>query len=172
MSVKPIKVHSCRRAAFESGPLDCRCERHATKDRAEKLVSEGLAAFRTFPSGRKNDKEIVLLRHEPPPPARTIDATAIQNAYVEGKGYDLQRIEMYQKEAGNMKERVMLRRRAGLTQVQLANLTGISAPRICLWERGEIQLKPEQLERIQRVIGGEIAQWLRSIDFETAAHAA
>lgn len=69
-------------------------------------------------------------------------------------------------------ERATLRRRAGLSQARLASLTGISAPRLCLWERNLIELKPEQLERIQSVIGGELVQWLRSIDSDLAANAA
>ena len=71
-----------------------------------------------------------------------------------------------------MKERAMLRRRAGLTQAELAHRTGIHASRICLWERGHFELRPEQVERIQRVISGELAHWLRSIDSEVATNAA
>jgi transcriptional regulator with XRE-family HTH domain len=51
-----------------------------------------------------------------------------------------------------MSDRAVLRRRAALTQAQLARLTGISAPRICLWERDEIELRPEQIERIAKVL--------------------
>lgn len=158
MSLRPVRVHSCQRASRESGPLDCRCQRHVTKNRAKEFVREGLAVFRTFPSGRLNDLEIALLKYGPMPPARTIDATAIENAYVGGKVYERQRIEMYRKEAGNMKERALLRKRAALTQQQLANLTGIAAPRICLWERGEIELRPEQIERIAAVLRGRLAE--------------
>lgn len=65
-----------------------------------------------------------------------------------------------------MKARAEFRRRAGLTQVQLANLTGIPAPRICLWERGQIELRPEQVESIEHALRGELMRWLRSIDSE------
>ena len=51
-----------------------------------------------------------------------------------------------------MSNRANLRRRAGLTQVQLARKTGISAPRICLWERHELELRTEYVERIARAI--------------------
>jgi len=51
-----------------------------------------------------------------------------------------------------MSDRALLRRRAGLTQIQLARKTAISAPRICLWERGELELRAEQVERIARVL--------------------
>lgn len=69
-------------------------------------------------------------------------------------------------------DRATLRRRAGLSQARLASLTGISAPRICLWERGEIELRPEQIERIRYIISSELARWLRSIDSEVATNAA
>ena len=98
MSCKPVLMHSCRHAAIESGPLDCRCERHVTKARAKELVREGLAVFRTSPSGRLSEVEIALLKHRPMPRARTIDETAIQNAYVEGKIYEQERIEIYGEE--------------------------------------------------------------------------
>jgi transcriptional regulator with XRE-family HTH domain len=57
-----------------------------------------------------------------------------------------------------MSDRAVLRRRAALTQAQLARLTGISAPRICLWERDEIQLKREQVERIAVVLRDRLAE--------------
>lgn len=55
-----------------------------------------------------------------------------------------------------MSDRALLRRRAGLTQIQLARKTGISAPRICLWERGELDLRSEQVERIALAIAREM----------------
>jgi hypothetical protein len=150
VSFKPILMHSCRRASIEAAPLDCRCKRHVTKKRAEELVREGLADYRTFPTGRVNDMEIVLGKHEPLRPARTIGDMAIQKAYVDGSVYELQRIEIYREEG--MSERAKLRRRAALTQVELAHLTEIHAPQICLWERGHIELRPEQVERIAAVL--------------------
>lgn len=51
-----------------------------------------------------------------------------------------------------MSDRALLRRRACLTQIQLARKVGISAPRLCLWERGEIELRPEQIVRIAEVL--------------------
>lgn len=69
-------------------------------------------------------------------------------------------------------ERATLRRRAGLSQAQLAWRTGISAPRLCLWEHNLVELRPEQLERIQRVLCGELVRWLRSLNSDLAASAA
>ena len=51
-----------------------------------------------------------------------------------------------------MNDRALLRRRACLTQLQLARKIGISAPRVCQWERGEIELRPEQILRIAEVL--------------------
>ena len=51
-----------------------------------------------------------------------------------------------------MSERAKLRRRAALTQAELARLTGLHAPQICLWERGQIELRPEQVESIAAVL--------------------
>ena len=45
-----------------------------------------------------------------------------------------------------------LRKRAGLTQLQLARLTGSSAPQICVWERGDRDLPPKIVSRIARVL--------------------
>jgi transcriptional regulator with XRE-family HTH domain len=55
---------------------------------------------------------------------------------------------------GSMKinERSGLRRRAGLTQLRLSRLAKVSPPRISLWENGEIELRPEELERIATVL--------------------
>jgi Helix-turn-helix domain len=150
MSFKPILIHSCHRASIEVGPLDCSCKRHVTKKRAEELVREGLADYRSSSSGRVNNGEIVLHKQERFPPARTIDAAAIRSAYILGNTYEQQRIEVYREEG--MSERAKLRRRAALTQVELAHLTEIHAPQICLWERGHIDLRPEQVERIAAVL--------------------
>ena len=45
-----------------------------------------------------------------------------------------------------------IRRRAGLTQHQLARLVGSSAPQICVWERSERDLPLEALTRIALVL--------------------
>jgi transcriptional regulator with XRE-family HTH domain len=55
-----------------------------------------------------------------------------------------------------MSDRALLRRRAGPTQIQLARKTGISAPRICLWERGKVELRTEQIERIAKVLNEQL----------------
>jgi transcriptional regulator with XRE-family HTH domain len=57
-----------------------------------------------------------------------------------------------------MSDRALLRRRAGLTQIQLARKTGISAPRICLWERGEVELRTEQIECIAKVLNEHLSK--------------
>jgi transcriptional regulator with XRE-family HTH domain len=49
-------------------------------------------------------------------------------------------------------DRALLRRRACLTQLQLSRKAGISAPQLCQWERGEIELRPEQIVRIAEVL--------------------
>jgi transcriptional regulator with XRE-family HTH domain len=51
-----------------------------------------------------------------------------------------------------MNSRAAIRRRALLTQIQLARKSGISSSRICLWERGEIELRQEQVVRIAAAI--------------------
>jgi transcriptional regulator with XRE-family HTH domain len=56
----------------------------------------------------------------------------------------------------NMSDRASLRRMAGLTQIQLGRKVGISGPRICLWERGEIELQPEQVEQVAKVLQGRL----------------
>jgi transcriptional regulator with XRE-family HTH domain len=55
--------------------------------------------------------------------------------------------------------RAMLRRRAGLTQLQLARLSGISASQICLWERGEISLLHSDVARIARAIDHQLRRF-------------
>jgi transcriptional regulator with XRE-family HTH domain len=45
-----------------------------------------------------------------------------------------------------------LRRRAGLTQLQLARLTNVTSPRISLWENNEIELRPEEVECIAQIL--------------------
>lgn len=67
-----------------------------------------------------------------------------------------------------MKELAILRRRAGLAQTDLAQRTGIHAATICRAERGQLTLRPEQLEAIRGVIATELAAWLRTLDSEAA----
>lgn len=50
----------------------------------------------------------------------------------------------------------MARKRAGLTQHRLAKLTGICASTISLWENHELELAPEVVEEIGRVIAAEL----------------
>ena len=44
------------------------------------------------------------------------------------------------------------RKRAGLTQLELARLTGSSAPQICIWEQGNGDLAPDLVSRIAHVL--------------------
>jgi transcriptional regulator with XRE-family HTH domain len=57
-----------------------------------------------------------------------------------------------------MKERARLRKMAGLTQIQLGRIVGKSAGTICLWERGELELAPADVERIARAIDNELTK--------------
>jgi transcriptional regulator with XRE-family HTH domain len=57
-----------------------------------------------------------------------------------------------------VKDRARLRKMAGLTQMQLGRKVGKSAGTICLWERGEIELTPGDIERIARALEGELAR--------------
>jgi transcriptional regulator with XRE-family HTH domain len=52
--------------------------------------------------------------------------------------------------------RSIARKRAGLTQHRLAKLTGICASTISLWENHELELAPEAVEKIGRVIAAEL----------------
>lgn len=53
-------------------------------------------------------------------------------------------------------ERTRLRRRAGLTQVQLGRRAGMSGSQICLWERGELEFSAEDVTKIADVLEIEI----------------
>jgi transcriptional regulator with XRE-family HTH domain len=57
-----------------------------------------------------------------------------------------------------MSDRALLRKRAALTQVELSRIVGISAPRLCLWERGQVELRPEQVERIARALNEQLGK--------------
>ena len=48
--------------------------------------------------------------------------------------------------------KICLEAQSVLTQLQLARKAGISAPRLCQWERGEIELEPDQVVRIAEVL--------------------
>lgn len=63
-------------------------------------------------------------------------------------------------------ERARLRRRAGLTQMQLGRRAGKSASQICNWEQGEIEFSTEDVERIGRVLDAE----LRSVPVPASEH--
>lgn len=45
-----------------------------------------------------------------------------------------------------------LRELSGLTIKQVASRSGVSVPRVCNYERGELDLRPEQVESIRRVL--------------------
>jgi transcriptional regulator with XRE-family HTH domain len=51
-----------------------------------------------------------------------------------------------------LNERALIRKRAGLTQHRLARLTGICASTISLWECGQIELRPEQVARVAKIL--------------------
>jgi transcriptional regulator with XRE-family HTH domain len=63
-------------------------------------------------------------------------------------------------------DRAGIRRRAGLTQLRLSRLAKVSPPRISLWENGEIQLRPEELERIAAVLANCLSSTPVVIDKE------
>ena len=54
--------------------------------------------------------------------------------------------------------RALFRRQAGFTQHRLAKLTGISVPRISLWENGEIEIRREEVRQIAIWLGRAFAQ--------------
>jgi transcriptional regulator with XRE-family HTH domain len=56
------------------------------------------------------------------------------------------------------KGRAGLRRRAGLTQHQLAKLVGKSVAAISLWETGQVEFPTSDVERIARALEQEIAK--------------
>lgn len=55
-------------------------------------------------------------------------------------------------------ERSRLRRRAGLTQHQLARLVGKSAAAICLWESGQIDFSQEDVKKIANALEKEFTK--------------
>jgi len=55
-------------------------------------------------------------------------------------------------------ERARLRNLAGLTQYQLSTLTGVPQAHLCQWERNDRQLRPEQVERIARILNEHIVR--------------
>lgn len=59
-----------------------------------------------------------------------------------------------------MRERARLRRAAGLTQRQLGRKVGKSAATICLWERGEMELSPTDVEQIAQAITEALAKYV------------
>lgn len=62
-----------------------------------------------------------------------------------------------------------IRRRAGMTQIQLARLVGSSAAQICVWERGDRDLPSEVVVRIAQILYARLA---RAPKFETPAELA
>jgi len=91
VSFKPVLVHCCKGAE----PMACRCHRHVTFRRAEQFVRDGHAIRRVLPTGHTSDREIILVRHEPLKPARTISPNDIQSAYVLQNDQARKRIEIY-----------------------------------------------------------------------------
>ncbi len=57
-----------------------------------------------------------------------------------------------------MTERALLRKRAALTQIELSQMVGIPAPRLCLWEREQVELRPEQVKRIAEVLNENLGR--------------
>jgi len=53
-----------------------------------------------------------------------------------------------------------LREQAGLTQARVAEQLGISARAYAFWERESVSLKPEQIERLARVLGVSVEDLL------------
>jgi transcriptional regulator with XRE-family HTH domain len=49
-------------------------------------------------------------------------------------------------------DRAQIRKRAGLTQIKLAKLTGISQTRLCFWENEELELSYGDVERIAQIL--------------------
>jgi DNA-binding XRE family transcriptional regulator len=60
------------------------------------------------------------------------------------------------REENAVKERAMLRKMAGLTQIQLGRKVGKSGATICLWERGDLELAPADIQRIALAIEKEL----------------
>jgi transcriptional regulator with XRE-family HTH domain len=57
-------------------------------------------------------------------------------------------------------KRAQIRKRAGLTQVRLAKLTGISQTRLSGWENHETELSAEKVERIARALHSHLTKAL------------
>jgi transcriptional regulator with XRE-family HTH domain len=51
-----------------------------------------------------------------------------------------------------------LRDLSGLTIRQVAARSGVSVPRVCNYERGELELRPEQVQSIRRVLLDAVRQ--------------
>ena len=56
-----------------------------------------------------------------------------------------------------LNERAVVRKRAGLTQHQVGKRSGVHASRISLWENGEIELAPKEVEKIAGVIAAALS---------------
>jgi transcriptional regulator with XRE-family HTH domain len=55
-------------------------------------------------------------------------------------------------------ERAQIRKRSGLTQIRLAKLAGISQARLSSWENHEIELSPEDIMSVARVLEDYLRQ--------------
>lgn len=61
-------------------------------------------------------------------------------------------------------ERAEIRKRAGLTQVQLAQRASCSQGDVSKWERGTPHIfSPETVSRIERILCSELARWLHEL---------
>jgi transcriptional regulator with XRE-family HTH domain len=49
-------------------------------------------------------------------------------------------------------DRAQIRKRAGLSQIRLAKLTGISQTRLSFWENYERELSPEEVRHVANVL--------------------
>jgi transcriptional regulator with XRE-family HTH domain len=48
--------------------------------------------------------------------------------------------------------RAQIRKRSGLTQIRLARLTGVSQARLSSWENYDVELSPQEVRRVARVL--------------------
>lgn len=53
------------------------------------------------------------------------------------------------------------RRSAGVSQARLGRLVGVFPNEICLWERGNRDLRPEQIAALQAALRNEISAKVR-----------
>ena len=49
-----------------------------------------------------------------------------------------------------------LRKRLGIQQAAVAQAVGIDRSRLCMWEKGFVSLKPEEISRVQSYLANEL----------------